>query len=350
VGRGQGLQRAQVIVLGLAGLACRAGPEREPAGEAPPFHDQILCDSMLTDPSTSESLPIALPVDVRRDAIHVRRFDLSRQIFPRGGSREASWSEGVPVRVPGDDELLVWHQHAASTERRVYAARAEQPDQPWPLLDYVRGYAIAEPIVVGDRVAVMLADGIAHAPLQGGPPGLLALSQMPRGLLSSDAGRLVWIADQGERTFVMSTDASFASAEVEYEHRNGLLVGAVLVGESLVFASIDPVRDVALELVVRRKRVDGTLLEVLRGPAPGDELRLLADGTQAWLYTAHNLWWIGADSHAKIPEFTAEVTAIGADDGLLLWIVGQQLHVAGQPTVEFVTPLLPPPLHEGGGM
>lgn len=84
------------------------------------------------------------------------------------------------------------------------------------------------------------------------------------------------------------------------------------------------------------------MVELLRGPTPGDELRLLADGTQAWLYTAKSLWWIGPHSHAKIPEFTAEVIAIGADDGLLLWQTeAGVVHVAGQPTVEFQQPFRP---------
>lgn len=335
-----------MLLLGL--LGCKPEVAREPIGEAPPFHDQILYESTIDATIEHDAMPVLLPVDVRGDAIHVGRFH-ARMSFARDGSTELDDAEfdGVPIRVPDNDAFMVWHRVRSGSERRIFAARSDQPEHSWPVLDYVREDAISEPIVVGDRVAVVTEHAIAHASIRGGSPELLALSHTPSGLLSSDAGRLVWIARQSGRELVMSTDASFAAAEIEYEQpqHQAKLLGAVLVGGTVVFASVN---QASRELIVQRKRADGSLVELLRGVPPGlemapvtghrAELRLLADGTQGWLYMDDQLWWIGADSHALIRGFKAKVESIGADDGLLVWQSDDALHVAGQPSVEFHQP------------
>jgi hypothetical protein len=335
------IRHASFGLLGLLGVwSCKAQPEREPAGEPPPFHDQILYEGTFGETNASD-LPVTLHVDVRRDAIHVGHRGETMIMRRDGSTTLEERLMQVPVRVPNRDHFLVWLQTQSLDNRRVFAARSDQPERSWPVLDYAIDDATAEPIVVGDRVAVVTKRAIVHAPIVGGPPELLALDHKPRGLVSSDAGRLIWMTADERNSFVMSTDASFAGAEVEVEHprREGKLVGAALVGDGLVVASFDKVGDVGVELVVRRKRGSGSIVELFRAAAPGYELRLLADGTQAWLYSQNGLWWIGADSHAKIPSFTGSVEAIGADDGLLLWWRNDALHVAGQPTIEFHTPV-----------
>ncbi len=342
-------RRLQCLAIGLVGIvagsfACKATPELEPAGEAPPFHDQHLLTRGVVARVSADEMPARLAVDVRADTIELDDSQ-SRLIFPRHrGELSIDNRTARVIQVPGNDQFSVWLETTSSGHHRVLAARADAPSAHWLVLEYSRVDAVAEPIVVGDRVAIMTADELVHAPLTGGPSRTLSLGHTPKGRLSSHGGRLVWVAERDGRELVLSTDASFTDVSIEYERprHEGELVAAVLVGGSLVLASIDWVHDARHELVVRRKRADGAMLELVRAPVPGDELRLLADGSQAWLYIAESLWWIGESSHAKISEFDAELSAIGADDGLLLWQVEDGVHVAGQPTPEFREPFVAP--------
>ncbi|MFO7567634.1 MAG: AgmX/PglI C-terminal domain-containing protein [Enhygromyxa sp.] len=339
MGRSQGLQRA-LILLALAGFGCKA--PREPAGEPPPFDVQLLYEGPLELTSGAVELPRVLPLDVRSDAIHVGDADASL-VFGRDGSTEVvSYPLGVPLRVSGHEYLLVWSQQHTPSERRIFAAGSGETNRRWPVLDYRHEDAVGEPIVLDDRVAIVTRHGIVHARVYQPEPKVLPLTQTPVGPISSDGKLLVWIARQGEHEFVMSSDAGFEAAVVEHEqHRSQAeLVGAARVTSSLVFASIDQAGGRS-ELVVRRKHPDGSLVELLRRPPPDDKLRLLADGRQAWLYTAGNLWWIGPDSHAKITKFDARPSAIAADDGVLVWYSDDELHLAGLPTIEFHQPLRP---------
>src|SRR5690606_7796732 len=104
MGGGEQLKRA-LILLALGSFACKPAPARELAGEAPPFHDQRIYESMLDATIEPDAMPALLPVDVRGDAIHVGRFD-NTLIFRRGGSTELEERDNaVPVRVPASDEL-----------------------------------------------------------------------------------------------------------------------------------------------------------------------------------------------------------------------------------------------------
>jgi hypothetical protein len=319
--------RGALILLGLLGVwACTAPPEREPAGEAPPFHDQILADD------SDISFAPALFVDVRRDAILVGPSNASKLlIFPRDGATTFEQAAvRLPLRVPGDDRFLVWSEQTRAG-RWVFAASSEQPEQSWRVLEYPFSNPW-EGVVVGDRVAVVTDDAIIHAPIVGGPPEELALDLHPYGLPSSDNDRLVWLAKSEYATFVMSTDASFTSVTLEHTvpDLGRDLVRAVPLGDGLVFAIREHLGGTDYDAVLKRKRSDGSVIELVRTEDPWPFQELVGDGTQAWFHANNRLWWIGVDSHGQIPSFAAEVESMAADDGLLLWRSGDVLHVAGQ--------------------
>jgi hypothetical protein len=344
LGRGRGLQRA-LILLELATVVACKPLEREAAGGAPEFHDQHLYTGTIVITAPSDELPAVLAVDVQRERIHVGDVHHHRS-FPRGGgaTEYTTWSGGATIAVPNDDGLMVWHT-TTGAERQVRAARSNDLEQAWVVLDYVPEDVLADPLVVGERVAVMSECCIAHAGISGGAPGrdgapgVLALTHKPKGRPTSDGRRLVWVAERGTHEFVLRSDARFETVEVVWEQpvKAGHLLAAAAVGSSVVFINLDWSSGAAKDQVLRVS-ADGSLVEVLPGDFYGDDLRLLPDGKQAWLYSRGRVWWIGERSHAFARVLDAEVSAIGADDGLLLWQQHDGIHVAGQPQIEFRAP------------
>lgn len=344
MGRRQGLQRSQVTAPGKVGLAALAAclackieqPEREAPGEPPPFHDQLLYDGPIVHDWLTTDAVLRLLVEVQYDAIDIG-FVREGTRFARGGShqRPEHLNDAI-VAVPHDDRFWVWIEQTGETSQ-VRAARRERPEQSWVVLDLADD-ALAHPLVLVDRVAVISEHGIAHAPILGGPPGVLALTEAATPILGSNGHRLVWVSFRGETEVIVGTDANFESVELIYERprQHGNILGVAPVGDSVVFVGYGSTPDGSSQLVLRRRRADGSVVELVRAAA--DQPELLADGKQAWLYADRRLWWIGPRSHARIVGFDAIVQAIGADDGLLVWQEDDEIHVAGQPTIEFAEP------------
>ena len=263
-----------LIALVAGCIACTAETQREPAGEAPAFHDQhLFVDPVLKLPAGAPR-PVALAIDVQARAIHVSG-DSYEQFGRHGSAKRRAHVRGSLVAVPGDHDVMVSVDQTSPTNMRVFAAWTEQAEHWWPVLDYGPAEAIAAPLVVDDHVAVLLDRRIIHAAIRGSTPHELALIHTPSGRPSSDGRRLVWIAREGEHEFVLRTDASFAAVEVvrELATSGGSLVAAAPVGDSVVFASIERSFARSPELVVRRARADGVSVELLRAPAPGAGVR-----------------------------------------------------------------------------
>jgi hypothetical protein len=338
VGSSEGLQRALMLLALASVVACKARePEREPAGEAPPFHDQRLYAGTVVLWTGFEHGPHVLPVDVQRDVIHVG--ELPRRSFPRArGGTVTENLQGAAIPVPNNDAVMLW-RYSGRKHHQVRAAKRDAIDLVWTVLEYGRGEVLGEPLVVGDRVAVMSDCCLAHASIMGGPPTVLALQHEPHGNPKSDGRRLVWVAEQGDHQLVLSTDARFEAVEVVWEQplERGYLRAAAPVGETVVFISATD-KSGAFEDQVLRVRADGSLVEVLPREAHGEDLRLLADGQQAWIYSRGRVWWIGERGHSSAHTLGDVATAIGADDGLLLWQQADGIHVAGQPEIEFEAP------------
>lgn len=320
-------------------------------GNVPKFNGQHLYADAIVEPVGEQIAPIVLPLDVQRDAIHLGGTAAYVQAtslrLPRGGDRSATWSlAGASIPVHGDDSWLVWHDLSADGDRRIEAARTTEPERSWLVLTYPSADAIGGPMVVGDRVAVVLAHRILHAPLTGGETAELVLTHPPKthpsSAPTSDGRRLIWISQDEAREFIFGTDARFETVERLWEQPKdkGLVIAAVPVGDTIVFANIDWAHGLEKDIILR-VLPDGDLVEVLPRHFRSDSLRLLSDGEQAWMYREHMTWWIGPRGHGFFKVLDDDASAIAADDGLLVWQQFDGVHVAGLPTVEFTQPFAP---------
>ena len=349
----RGLKWARNGALALACMtgmfACERERERELAGAAEHIDDEVYLE--VQAPKTEP-----LYVDVHADAIYVQTGG-ALQVVRRGDDRHHTLQLGTDdtqlIAVPGRDDLLVWTQpiehadvdHAnedRSDERRVIAARTVALAERWTLFDYPVDDAVRPPVVVGDQVALLTTQGIVHASLDGDGVGVLPLTLRPEPPLvhydfqplTAQAGHLVWIARDGDHDFVVSSDASFEAAVIEYEEHEAAtrLVAAAKFADSLVIVALEAGKgereDQLPTLIIQRHRPTTGPVELWRRPFNEERLKLLSDGEQSWLVFDNELWRISPNGHAPVPEFmpSAGVSpdSFAIDDGLLLWTTLEQ--------------------------
>jgi hypothetical protein len=111
------------MLLALASaLGCKARErEREPAGEAPVFHDQHLYTGMVQI-EEPHGPPGALAVDVQRDTILLGDGNRHHSV-PRGRrAGEHDNRQGGTIAMPNNDDVILWGSWDSS-EQQIHAAR-----------------------------------------------------------------------------------------------------------------------------------------------------------------------------------------------------------------------------------
>jgi hypothetical protein len=319
--------------------------EREEAGGAPKFHDQQLqrLSTVAVGPQADATRPVTLALDVSADAIHIDD-GVHWTSYPRrgGGQPIVQPSRGRLIPVVGDDSLMVWeHDGTTAGQRQIVAARSDDIDHSWNVLDYATEQAVAPPLVVAGRVAVVTTNAILHAPLDPSTnadgPGRLELALTPKTPPRSDGRRLVWAAVDGEHEVVLASAGRLTQIQTIWTQptETGEIIDAAPVGSTVVFIHVDR-WDGVEKTPLLRVRQDGTIIEVLPGMLREPDEQLITDGDRTWQFAKHKMfWWIGEQSHAFSRVVEDDVIAVAADDGVLVWQQADGLHVAGQATIEF---------------
>jgi hypothetical protein len=339
-------RRLALVIAAACALACRHKHrhyEKEGAGGAPKFIDQQLAPSIAVAPQAGAPRPVALALDVSADAIHIDDGE-NWTSYPRRGNGQpiVQPSRGRLIPVVGDDSLMVWeHDRTTAGQRQIVAAHSDDLDHSWTILDYAIEQAVAPPLVVAGRVAVVTTNAILHAPLDPSTnvdgSGRLALGLTPKTPPRSDGRRLVWAAADGEQEVVFAAGGHFSEVQTIWTQPSevGEIIDAAPVGSTVVFIHVDR-WDGIDKTPLLRVRQDGSIIQVLPGMLREPDEQLITDGDRIWHFGKKKMfWWIGEESHAFSRVVEDDVSAVGADDGVLVWQQADGLHVAGQPTIEF---------------